>query len=213
MWYLIALSFAAEAEIPRELRLGLGAGLEYSSNSTRILNSSEGDDWSSFTSQGLMAATSVRFRWLKKGFTVEPTLGCAVSSGQHHTKKRSDPSKSQLLDCSAAMMLRPRLAVRETLELYGIAGLGYSGFHLSSTPPDEGADETILIRRTATLNLGISVQKWLNSDLSLSADLGSPVAAYQSDRFFQNGAKSAETNQVWSAVLAPTGRLMLHLYW
>jgi hypothetical protein len=135
---LIALLLAADAEIPHEL--GLGAGLEYSSNSTRILNSSESDDWSSFTSQGLMAATSVRFRWLKKGFTVDPVVGCALSSGQHHTKKRADPSKSQLLDCSAAMMLRPRLAVRETLELYAIAGLGYTRPALDAAGGGRGRD-------------------------------------------------------------------------
>lgn len=70
-----------------------------------------------------------------------------------------------------------------------------------------------MIANIASLNLGISVQKWLNNDLSLSADLDSPVAAYQANRSLQNGAESPETEQLWSAVFSPTGRLMLHLYW
>lgn len=62
------------------------------------------------------------------------------------------------------------------------------------------------------LDAGISLQKWLSSDATGSIDLYTPLMVYSVYRH-SPGDTTPQSEDTWSAAFAPSGRLMLHLYW
>jgi hypothetical protein len=125
-----------------------------------------------------------------------------------------DTAFDQRDQCGLGVSLRPRIAVRGSLELYGIVGASWHGDAARYGGDAEAASDSDNGRTTTRIEAdgGLAIQKWILPDLTLSADAYIPsmwLNAYQEK---QNGVVVTETKAI-SAGISPWASLGVHLYW
>lgn len=212
MMFLLSLAVAADGAVtpPTGTHLGLGVGMGVETPGNVILVSAGEGYTSSMVSQSLFMDTSARIRMGDHGFTLEPMINCAVSHNSYADNGNTETSKGDLLNCETAMVFRPRISVHNSMELYGLGGVGYTRYLVAFEQKDSDPQKEVMDQ--GRMYGGISLQKWLSEDSTVSVDLYAPLIVYA---VYSSPPDSdvPELEHAWAVAFAPSAKLMVHLYW
>src|SRR4051812_6581596 len=114
---VLSLAHAQEAVIPPDgFHVGIGVGLG-SSTGAAVIGDVGAAQEIMRSAAAFSVGSSVRLRF-GGGFTLEPELECAVTAGWT-SDGDTETARGGLDDCVFGVSVRPRLAARGSLELYG----------------------------------------------------------------------------------------------